>query len=121
MFSEEVRQTILVELDRASTARQQGFEGRARVCARRAAGAAAREFLALRGFDAPISALDALKALPTLPDLSPTISAAVALLLQQVDENFNLPEGTDLLALARDVANQLENNAGRNRGEINDG
>lgn len=96
------------ELANAISARETGNEGRARVCARRAAGIAAREWLARHGI--PVrgaSAYDALKALADSPGLLPEQRMLVLHLTMSVDEDFHLPDGVDLIADARQLCGQL--------------
>lgn len=117
MFRDEVQAKIADELERGAVARAQGLEGRARVCARRAAGAAAREFFEQRGLPLPgPSAVDLLEALRELPDQGEQVRAVVDHLLTRVDEDYRLPAGIDLLAeagwLATDLENQLLSQAG---------
>ncbi len=110
MFRAEVKQKIEEELARGLAARVEGFEGRARVCARRAAGAAVREFLELQGLPVPgPSAYDLLAALHEMPGPSDAVRRAAGNLLTRVDETYALPTDADLLAEARWLANELEN------------
>jgi hypothetical protein len=90
------------EFERAAEARARGNEGQARVCARRAAGIAAREFYARRGlaFRTP-SAYDLLQLLQDEPHLSPELKQAAAYLTLRVTEEFKLPVEVDLLDEAR--------------------
>lgn len=99
---------IHAEFERAEQARARGNEGQARVCARRAAGIAAREYLRRRG-TAPhtSSAYDALQLLPEDPSVPANIKAAALRLILRVDEEFRLPPGVDLLAEARTVCEVL--------------
>ncbi len=109
MFRTEVKLKIAEELARGEAARKAGLEGRARVCARRAAGAAIREYLSLRGLEIPgPSAFDLLAYLQGLEDVSPEIQHAAGRLLERVDESFALPAGVDLLAEAGWLARELE-------------
>jgi hypothetical protein len=109
MFRPEVKGKIAGELARGDAARRAGFEGRARVCARRAAGEAIREYLALRGLEPPgRSAYDLLALLQDLSDAPPAARQAAGALLARVDENFSLPVDTDLLAEAGRLARELE-------------
>lgn len=90
-----------VELEQARRARAEGNEGRARVCARRAAGAVALDFLRRRGVRLrTASAYEALQVLEQVPGLDPSLREAVFWLTQRVDEQFRLPPGVDLIALA---------------------
>jgi hypothetical protein len=109
----EVKSKIAEELTGGEAARQAGLEGRARVCARRAAGAAVREYLELRGIAAPgPSAYDLLAFLQGLAGTSPEIREVAGHLLTRVDESFSLPVEVDLLAEARWLAQALEESPG---------
>jgi hypothetical protein len=109
MFRETVKSKIQEELRRGAEARSQGFEGRARVCARRAAGAAVREYLDMRGLPAPgPSAYDLLAYLQELPGLPVVLGEAARNLLLKVDESFHLPVEVDLLAEAAWLVRALE-------------
>ncbi len=111
MFSAQAKQKIEEELSRAADARANGLEGRARVGARRAAGAAVREYLRLRegGEAVTGTAYDLLAALQDLPAVPEQARKSAALLLERVDENYALPPEIDLLAEARRLADSLEN------------
>lgn len=109
MFRAEARSKIEEELARGAQARRDGFEGRARVCARRAAGAAIREYMALKGLPASgPSAYDLLAGLQDEPSLSAQMRQAIERLLARVDENYTLPADVDLLEDARWLAAELE-------------
>ncbi len=102
------------ELVNGEAAHRAGNEGRARVCARRAAGLAARDFLDrhLSGSwrPAPASTGDAYTALRLLsefPGLSPELRSAAAHLTLRVTEEFKLPVDADLLAEARLLCERL--------------
>ncbi len=108
MFAPESRFQIEKELQFAEAARAGGNEGRARVCARRAVGAALRDVIRRAGVrDIPPSALDLLRHTSSLPGLSERSRLAVERLVQKVDEGFNLPPGWDLIAEARTVIAEL--------------
>jgi hypothetical protein len=97
------------ELEKAERARQAGNEGRARVCARRAAGMAARTFLARRGV--PLhdnSAYTALQTLAELPALDASLVEAALHLTVRVTEQFTLPVEADLIADARKLIGGLK-------------
>jgi len=99
---------IHVELANAESARSSGNEGRARVCARRAAGIAAREWLARHGI--PVrnaSAYQALQNLAKFPGLAPDLRQAAIRLTMRVTEAFSLPEGIDLLEEAQHLVEEL--------------
>lgn len=109
MFRPEVRKKIQQELLQGEAARDQGLEGRARVCARRAAGAAIREYLEQRGEPSPgPSAVDALEYLRSASGFLPQIQTVADHLLARVDENHQLPVDVDLLAEARWLVQALE-------------
>ncbi len=109
MFRTQAKLKIAEELARGEAARKEGLEGRARVCARRAAGVAIREYLSLRGLEQPgPSAYDLLAYLQELTDESPEIRRAAGRLLERVDESFALPTDVDLLAEAGWLAKELE-------------
>jgi hypothetical protein len=97
-----------LELQQAEAARAVGNEGRARVCARRAAGIVGKEYLRRQGIAlATPSAYDVLRTLRTIPGLSPEAHAATAHFLVKVDTQFVLPVEADLLAEARWLASDL--------------
>ncbi len=107
-FSLETRQHIARELEMALTSRQQGNEGRARVCARRAAGAAAKEFLIFKGAGSSLlNAWDALNLLAQ-QDLPEELQRSLRVLIMRVDENFTLPVETDVIQEAQKLCNTLE-------------
>lgn len=90
------------EIGIGEQARAGGNEGRARVCARRAAGIAAAEYYARRGQSArTTSALDLLSALQADAAVPAEARPLIINLLLQVNEGFELPSGVDLLADAR--------------------
>ena len=97
------------ELLKGQEARQAGFEGRARVCARRAAGVVVRAYLARREMPVPgLSAYDLLVYLQGIPDIPVRVREAAERLAMRVDEDFTLPAETDLLEEARQLAQGLE-------------
>ncbi len=118
MFRAEAMAKIEEELSRGEAARRQGLEGRARVCARRAAGAAIREYLELSSLPMPAtSAYDLLRYFQLMLSSESTLSQESPLsgqmrqvvehLLAQVDESFALPGQVDLLSEARWLAQAL--------------
>ena len=97
------------ELANAELARRAGNEGRARVCARRAAGAAARAYLTHRGQQLRnSSAYTALQALADFPGLSPDLRTAALHLTTPLTEEFKLPVEADLIADARKLIGELD-------------
>jgi hypothetical protein len=99
-----LRHRVAREMEIADEARAAGREGRARVCARRAAGLAAMHLLEREGASPRSrSALDALKGIAEMQGLSPELRSAAARLTARVTEAFALPHGEDALADARAV------------------
>ncbi len=99
---------IKAEFEKASQARLRGNEGQARVCARRAAGIAAREYLTRQGIRPPsVSAYDLLNLLKEDPRLSPDLRRIADHLTLRVTEEFKLPVDVDLVAEARQFCEDL--------------
>ena len=99
---------IEAEFERAEQARARGNEGQARVCARRAAGIAVREYLTRRGIRPPsTSAYDLLNLLKDDPSLSPNLRLIADHLTLRVTEEFKLPVEADLVAEARKFCQEL--------------
>jgi len=96
------------EFDVAEKARARGNEGQARVCARRAAGIAIREYLTRKGTP-PLStsAVDLLNLLKDGPLLSPDLKLIADHLTLRVTEEFKLPVDADLVAEARKLCDEL--------------
>jgi hypothetical protein len=104
----ELRQSIEAELANAERARMDKNEGKARVCARRAAGLAARDFLTKRGAHLrKDSAYETLKTLASWPSLRMDLRTAAQHLTLQVTEEFTLPDNIDLIAEARHLIGGL--------------
>lgn len=96
------------EFERAAEARARNNEGQARVCARRAAGIAVREYYARRGQTVRTpSAYDLLQLLAGEPDLSPALKRAAGYLTLRVNEEFKLPVDVDLVEEARKLSDGL--------------
>lgn len=96
------------ELARAESARASKNEGQARVCARRAAGLAAREYLQRTGVPVRTnSAYELLKLLTDQPRLAPDLKRAAVHLTLRVTEEFKLPVEVDLIAEAKRLCNGL--------------
>jgi len=104
----DLRADIQAEMERAEAALARGNEGQARVCARRAAGIAAREYLTRRGekIRTP-SAYDLLKILAREQSLSPELRQSAHYLTLRVNEEFKLPVNVDLVAEARKFCDEL--------------
>ena len=102
------RSEMQLEFERAEQARTRGNEGQARVCARRAAGIAAREYLTRRGEEVRTpSAYDLLNLLKEDPHLSPDLKLVAGHLTLRVNEEFKLPVNVDLVAEARKFCEAL--------------
>ena len=96
------------EFEKAEQARARGNEGQARVCARRAAGLAIREYLTRRGIRPPsVSAYDLLNLLKDDSSLSPDLKLIADHLTLRVTEEFKLPVDVDLVAEARKFCQEL--------------
>jgi hypothetical protein len=96
------------ELEKAEQARARQNEGQARVCARRAAGIAIREYLTRQGIRPPsASAYDLLNLLRDDPRLSPDLKLIADHLTLRVTEEFKLPVNADLVAEARKFCAEL--------------
>jgi len=98
------------EFRRAEQARSRGNEGQARVCARRAAGIAAREYFTGRGqsIHTP-SAYDLLNMLSEDSSLSADLRQIAAHLTLRVNEEFKLPPNIDLIFEAKKLCEELTN------------
>ncbi len=99
---------IKVEFDRAEQARAKKNEGQARVCARRAAGIAIRDYFTRNGKPIPnTSAYDLLNLLKEDPLLPPDLKLIIDHLTVRVTEEFKLPVEADLIAEARILCDWL--------------
>ena len=95
------------ELTTAAAARERGNEGMARVCARRAAGAAAGEYLRRSQLPNPNTAFDRLRLLAGDPSFSPEIQELARRFVVRITPEHTLPIDADLLADARKLAELL--------------
>ena len=101
---------INAEFEKAEQARARGNEGQARVCARRAAGIAIREYLTRKQIRPPsTSAVDLLNLLKDDPLLSPRLKLIADHLTLHVTEEFKLPVNADLITEARVLCDELLN------------
>lgn len=104
----ETQTQIKAEFDRAEQARAKGNEGQARVCARRAAGIAIREYFTSNGINIPnTSAYDLLNLLKEDSLLPSELKLVTEHLTVRVTEEFKLPVNADLIAEARLLCNWL--------------
>ncbi len=109
MYNDWTKSKIAVELGQAEKSRREGYEGRARVCARRAAGIAIREYFLRHGIpEATGSTLGLIHEFVNLPDLPEEMRRSAEILILRVDESFQLPLEVDLIAVARTLIEELE-------------
>ena len=102
------QEKIDIEFQRAEKARSNNNEGQARVCARRAAGIAVREYLTRKGTPPrTVSAYDLLNLLKDDPLLSPDLKLIADHLTLRVTEEFKLPVDVDLIVEARTLCDEL--------------
>jgi len=103
-----IQEQLEKEFGLANQARAKGNEGQARVCARRAAGIAVREYLTRKGIHSrSASAYDLLNLLKNDPLLSPDLKLIADHLTLRVTEEFKLPMDADLVAEARKLCDEL--------------
>ncbi len=95
------------EQDMAEAARASGNEGRARVCARRAAGIVIGEYFNQRGISSKSSSYERLRALRTLPDMPVDVVLVVDHFLLRVNPDQQLPVPVDLIEEARWLKSRL--------------
>ena len=86
------------EIQRAIEARASGNEGKARVCARRAAGIVIGEYLDRHQIPSAESAIKRLETFRNLPGIPAQTQVVVDHLLAHVDQEHNLPASIDLIA-----------------------
>lgn len=99
---------LQAEFRKAEQARARGNEGQARVCARRAAGIAVREYLSRRSIRPPsTSAYDLLNLIKEDPLLPPDLKQIAGHLTLRVTEEFKLPVDVDLVAEAKEFCDKL--------------
>jgi len=107
---DDLKTQLRKEFEKAQQARISKNEGQARVCARRAAGIAARDYLTRNGTQVPnMSAYDLLNLLKEDTNLSPDMQLIVDHLTVRVTEDFELPIDADLIAEARVLCDYLLN------------
>jgi len=108
LFMNQHIQEIEKEFEQAKQARANNNEGRARVCARRAAGIAIRDYLTRRGTQIPSqSAYDLLNLIKEDPLLPPDLKLVADHLTLRVTEEFKLPIDADLIAESRTLCDWL--------------
>jgi len=106
----DVNTQLRKEFEKAQQARINKNEGQARVCARRAAGIAIRDYLTRKGNKVPsMSAYDLLNLLKEDTLLPHDMQVIVDHLTVRVTEDFELPVDADLIAEARILCDWLLN------------
>ena len=106
----DLKSQLQKEFDKARQARINKNEGQARVCARRAAGIAIRDYLTRKGTLVPsMSAYDLLNLLKEDTNLPSNLQLIVEHLTVRVTEEFELPFDADLIAEARVLCDWLAN------------
>jgi HEPN domain-containing protein len=101
-----LRKRVEAELVRAERARQAGQEGRARVCARRAAGWSLQGYFRRRtGRAAPENALDLLRWLQSDVEAPSHLRRAAERLTARLTQDHRLPHQEDPLDDARRIVN----------------
>lgn len=99
---------IILEFERAAQARANSNEGQARVCARRAAGIAIRDYYTRNGLPLPSrSAHDLLNLIKEQTLLPPDLKLVAAHLTLRVSEDFKLPLDADLIAESKALCDWL--------------
>ena len=99
------------EIENAQNARYSGNEGKARVCARRAAGIVAGEYLLrLHKPVASSSAFQRLKVLQAVADMPLRLIEILEHMTMQVDPDHKLPVKADLIAEAEELRKVLLEN-----------
>ena len=108
MAMADCKSEIQAEFEKASQARLRHNEGQARVCARRAAGIAIREYLSRRGIHSiSTSAYDLLNLVKEDPLLPPDLRQIADHLTLRVTEEFKLPVDVDLVAESKEFCERL--------------
>jgi hypothetical protein len=96
------------EVHQAEMARATGNEGKARVCARRAAAIAIGEYFRHKGVSPPVSsAYNILKFFQSYSDVPDDARSIAGHFLQRVDTQFTLPGDLDLIQDAKWLAQKL--------------
>lgn len=96
------------EFESAQKARADNNEGRARVCARRAAGIAIKNYLTKKGIPIPNqSAYDLLNLIKEQTLLPPDLKLVADHLTLRVTDEFKLPIDVDLIAESRQLCEWL--------------
>lgn len=98
VMEEDIQDKVQRELNMAHQARDEGYEGRARVCARRAAGFAVKHYLQQRDVKPPTNnAYGLLENLESTSGLPQEIQKSLHFLTLRVNEDHELPQEADLI------------------------
>lgn len=103
-------QLIEIDLQMAEKFFQSGEIGKSRVCARKAAGRAARYWLLMNIPDTPPT-IDLFQALTLLKQFCPKENIDQTLLdnlLMKVDFSYNMPDHIDLIYAAKSIISQIQ-------------
>ena len=103
------RLQVQEELLLAKQSRLEGNEGRARVCARRAAGAAVQAYLSMDG-SLPVgeSVIQSLIRFKRTGQIPPRVRIAVNWLVKRVNQDYSFPADVDLIHEAGVVIQYIE-------------
>lgn len=106
---QDTRETIEKEFQLAHVFFEQGQEGKGRVCARKAAGMAARRWLDIHNPNQTtrLSPFEALEKIQDINFADPKLHESLNHLIMKVDENYQLPANIHLLESARVVIDEL--------------
>ena len=108
MHTEDWKSNYQKEIQQAESARRAGNEGKARVCARRAAGHIIEEYLLRRGIKTPdFSSYDRLKLLLETDYVSEDIKQIIWHFIVRVTPEHQLPLNADLIEEVRWLRNRL--------------
>ena len=108
MSTQNWRELANQELEMARTSRLSGNEGRARVCARRAAGYVVGEYLIRNKINLETeSALERLRFLFASPDIDPDQQELIGHFLVHTTPEHKLPIDADLIDEVEQLARQL--------------
>lgn len=109
MYDDRIKTGFDAEIASANRARAQGLEGRARVSARRAFALLIREYFASQHIQmSSNNAYELITQFRNLPNISSDILLVVDHFLTRVNEDFELPDGIDLIEEARWLYNRLD-------------
>ena len=110
MYDDRIRAEFEAELASAKKSQAEGLDGRARVSARRAVAILFREYFNSHQIQMPsTNAYELIKEFKDLPNISQDIIRVADHFLVKVNEDFQLPNGIDLIEEARWLFDRLDN------------